>query len=538
MNRGNNYTVQQVLQRLQTDQLDDSYENEETELQDKEFVRDCYAGVESCDSDTDIGEDEESSAAFSIDFLSESDQSVSQNTAGQVNAPNGTVWKNITGAPGLGRASSSNVFSERPGSTFYCHRSVVNSSPYNAFHLFIDEHMLRCIQKHTINHGKKDNDIFDLHVDELNSSIGLQIARGVLVGKNTPVKQLWSKEWGQLIFRNTISPDRYQEIMKHLRFDDFFGWKQRRETDKFCLISEVWNCFIESCKKCYGWLWYRANGKPYLGRDPSRSRCSDLPGDVCLTFLQPYYKKGYNVTTDNYFTSLKRAEELKQKKTTILGTIRKQRREVPSTELIMKDKKLYASEIFSSLSGCSLTIYKAKKKKVVSILSSMHRNVNIDQCPKKKLPETIQYYNKSKMGVDVLDQMARYHTSKSSTTRWPVAVFFNILDCACINAYIIYRLTTKLKLSRRQFMIELIKELCKPKDGVGSIPPSPAVDHIVSIALPETSGLAQQVRKRKGCQFVACRNKPSSFCQNCGKVCCGKHTSEKVTIVKCKNCDD
>ena len=59
---------------------------------------------------------------------------------------------------------------------------------------------------------------------------------------------------------------------------------------------------------------YLCNGKPYLGRDPSRSRCSDLPGDVCLTLLQPYYKKGCNVTTDNYFTSLKLVEELKQKK--------------------------------------------------------------------------------------------------------------------------------------------------------------------------------------------------------------------------------
>ena len=227
---------------------------------------------------------------------------------------------------------------------------------------------------------------------------------------------------------------------------------------------------------------YLCNGKPYIGRDPSRCRCSDLSGDVCLTLLQPYYKKGYNVTTDNYFTSLKLAEELKQKKTTILGAIRKQRREVLSIELIMKDKKLYVSEIFSSPSGCSLTIYKAKKKKVVCIHSSMHRNVNIDQCRKKKLPETIQYYNKSKVGVDVLDQMARYHTCKSSTRRWPVAVFFNILDCACINAYIIYCLTKILKSSRRQFMLELIKELCKPKDGVGSInPSSPAVDHIVSI---------------------------------------------------------
>ena len=81
-------------------------------MQDKEFVSNCCAGVESCDSDTDSGEDEQSSAAVFIDFPSGSDQSVSQKTAGQVNARNETVWKNITGAPGLGRASSSNVFLE------------------------------------------------------------------------------------------------------------------------------------------------------------------------------------------------------------------------------------------------------------------------------------------------------------------------------------------------------------------------------------------------------------------------------------------
>ena len=99
----------------------------------------------SCDSDTDSSDDEQSCAAVSIDFLSESDQSVSQNTAGQVNARNGTVWKNITGAPGLGRASSSNVISERPDTMSYCHRSVVNGSLYSAFHLFMNEHMLKCV---------------------------------------------------------------------------------------------------------------------------------------------------------------------------------------------------------------------------------------------------------------------------------------------------------------------------------------------------------------------------------------------------------
>ena len=68
----------------------------------------------------------------------------------------------------------------------------------------------------------------------------------------------------------------------------------------------------------------------------------------------------------------------------------------------------------------------------------MHQTVFVDQLHPKKLPETIKSYNASKVGVDVLDQMVRYHTSKSSTRRWSEALFFSITDCACINAYIIY----------------------------------------------------------------------------------------------------
>ena len=128
---------------------------------------------------------------------------------------------------------------------------------------------------------------------------------------------------------------------------------------------------------------YLCNGKPYLGKDPTRSRCTDLPGDVCLNLLQPYFGKGYNVTTDNYFTSLKLAEELMTKKTNILGTIRKQRREVPNTEFLMKDKLLRDSQIFSSPSDCSLTVYRAKKKKIVCILSSTHKHVKVDERTKR-----------------------------------------------------------------------------------------------------------------------------------------------------------
>ena len=129
----------------------------------------------------------------------------------------------------------------------------------------------------------------------------------------------------------------------------------------------------------------------------------------------------------------------------------------------------------------------------------MHRKVNIHQCHKKKLLE--KYYNKSKVGVDALDQMARYHTCKSSSRRWPMAVFFNILDCACINSYIVYCSTTKVKLSGRQFLFQLIKELCKPIDGVGSPTHYPTGTQMFRNVLPANTAEANQARKRRSASF-------------------------------------
>ena len=83
MARGNNYTVQQILQRLQIDQIDDSCDgNEETELQDENLIPTRNAGVESSDSDTDSSEDKHDSASAS--GATPSDNSLSQNTVGEL----------------------------------------------------------------------------------------------------------------------------------------------------------------------------------------------------------------------------------------------------------------------------------------------------------------------------------------------------------------------------------------------------------------------------------------------------------------------
>ena len=52
------------------------------------------------------------------------------------------------------------------------------------------------------------------------------------------------------------------------------------------------------------------------------------------------------------------------------------------------------------------TVYQGKPKKNVCVLSFLHMSVELGESEKKK-PETVEFYNKTKCGVDVVDQMVR-----------------------------------------------------------------------------------------------------------------------------------
>lgn len=49
--------------------------------------------------------------------------------------------------------------------------------------------------------------------------------------------------------------------------------------------------------------------------------------------------------------------------------------------------------------------------------------------------------------------MTRKYLVKAPTRRWPVAVFYNILDLAAINASILFNKCTNERLSQRNFIM-------------------------------------------------------------------------------------
>ena len=82
--------------------------------------------------------------------------------------------------------------------------------------------------------------------------------------------------------------------------------------------------------------------------------------------------------------------------------------------------------------------YSPKKGKVVTFLSTMHLDKGTKSPGPEKKPEVITYYNATKGGVETMDQMVRWFTTERKTRRWPMVIFYNMLDISALNAFIVW----------------------------------------------------------------------------------------------------
>lgn len=84
----------------------------------------------------------------------------------------------------------------------------------------------------------------------------------------------------------------------------------------------------------------------------------------------------------------------------------------------------------------------------------------------KQKTDIIQFYNKTKYGVDIMDKMLGQYSTHRKTNRWSVAFFYNILDIAALSSYIIYTanndILKKKSNARSLFLFQLGEELCLP----------------------------------------------------------------------------
>ena len=91
---------------------------------------------------------------------------------------------------------------------------------------------------------------------------------------------------------------------------------------------------------------YVINGFSYVGKDEMRSSTERVSDRVVIQLMRPYLCKRRNVTTDSYFTSVKLANQLKEKQASLLGAVNKIRREV-SLPLRMVEKIFFLASYTS-----------------------------------------------------------------------------------------------------------------------------------------------------------------------------------------------
>ena len=90
---------------------------------------------------------------------------------------------------------------------------------------------------------------------------------------------------------------------------------------------------------------YLYNSFPYLGKDESRDISVSLPSNVVTKLMQPIFRRGYNVTCDNFFASLDVALRLAEQKCGIVGTVRQNRKEL--LQAAKRQQQQYETSLFA-----------------------------------------------------------------------------------------------------------------------------------------------------------------------------------------------
>lgn len=492
-----------------------------------------------------------------------------------------------------GRRAAADIVRNVPGPA----TNVILEKASDAFALFFEDAVLEKILEWTNQEAvrvcaergyKKTFKLFTL--SELKAFLGLLFVIGVTKGRNESINQLWGEEWGRPFLRATMSKSRFEGFLQFIRFDDKESRAERRVTDKLAAIREVTDVFSNRCKEKYipseqvtvDEMLSAYRGKcPFRVYIPSKPAkygikiwiIADVPTGYC-TYFQVYtgkinnvpekgqgvrvvkdlcthlYGSGRNVTTDNFFTDVTLAQHLLDNSLTLVGTLRKSKGCIPR-EMLPNAKRELLSSVFGFSDKMTIVSYVPKKNKAVTLLSTAHHdNVISSECHKK--PEVILTYNSTKGAVDTLDKMCRQYTVKRSTRRWPLTLFFTLLDIAAHNASVIWfhqhpewvdSANTNQKDRRRAFILEMGKSMCLP--WIDSRRSTPCVSgrtsikralEYVNLPVPTTTQNDTVITPQRGrCHMCDRKNdtKTKHRCSTCGQFVCGNHSTQLFTCTEC-----
>jgi hypothetical protein len=134
----------------------------------------------------------------------------------------------------------SNVLKTAPGPTRYPNRQV--DTVRSSFELFIRKTLIEIICKWPNKAGRRlyKDKRNDVTVKELYKIIGLMVLIGAYMSKNEDICQLWSFENGRPIFNKIMYRQRFQVVLRVLRFDDAEYRRQHRKLEPIREYFDLW----------------------------------------------------------------------------------------------------------------------------------------------------------------------------------------------------------------------------------------------------------------------------------------------------------
>ena len=459
------------------------------------------------------------------------------------------------------RMSAENIIKTVPGPTRMAVTRVTDIK--SAFELVMPNSIQKIILEMTNLEGRR---VFgekwkELDKTHLDAYLGLLILAGVYKSKDESTASLWGAETGRAIFRATMSLETFHIFSRVIRFDNRETRAGRRERDKLAAVRTVWDKWVEQLPLLYNpgpnitvderlvafrgrcpfrqympskpakygiKIWaacdaktsYALNMQVYTGKAVGGAPEKNQGSRVVLDMAHGL--RGHNITCDNFFTNYNLGQELLKRKLTMVGTVRKNRVELPAELLVIKNRAAQSS-MFAFTDTTALVSYCPKKGKNVVLMSTLHNNAEISTREDQK-PSMILDYNATKGGVDNLDKVTGSYSTKRMTARWPLVIYYNMIDVSAYNAFVIWTEifpdwnVSKLY-KRRIFLEELGKALVTPHiQRRQHLPRTPTAAATVREIQERTARSTTPVREVSNCVCVCV-----CVCMcvyKCMRVCC------------------
>ncbi|XP_048856957.1 uncharacterized protein LOC125724056 [Brienomyrus brachyistius] len=364
------------------------------------------------------------------------------------------------------------------------------TSVLQSFLCLLDVGMLQTITECTVHQARRTEPDWKLAINELMAFISILFVRAIMspIGAIT---DCWSENFLVPVIKETMSRGRFLTIMQHLRFDDKDTRAKRVKTDRFSAISDIWTRFTKNCAESFTpgeHVFIHEQLFPTKVRCPFTQYIASHPDKFGIKFwMATDLETKYICNVSPYLGK----DPSRQKGDRLAESV-----VMSLMEPFLDDGRNVTTDSFFT----SLSLSDRLLQRNTTLLGTVNK-------VRREFPPS-----------------SRMYSVRAATRRWPVAVFYNMLDLAAANAYVLYKACTGWKGKRRLFLSLLAKELrCR----------------FMQQKAMETAGFAVAVTglvQTTQCQVQeSCNRNRSRFaCVKCHKFTCGKCRDDSHWV--CKRC--